>query len=141
MQPFPGAIVECKRLTASVHVRRVQGRHLAEVRDAILSVLADYPEFGLSAGVQTFDIRPRCSSHKGSAARWILEQLGGRECDAIAIGDDATDEDMFAELESGINFRVDPSGPTRAHYHIEQRQVFGLLSWIEGILEQRQPGR
>ena len=127
---FPGALVECKRLTASVHVRQVERAQVPVIRDSLLSEVRRYPAFQISCGKEVYDIRPRVAWNKGAAARWILERQSGDPGDAICMGDDTTDEDLFSSFADGITIRAGWSGKTSAHYWVAGPDVPRFLSVV-----------
>jgi trehalose 6-phosphate phosphatase len=139
LEPFPGALIENKRLAASVHVRQVDRAEVPAIRDLVESTMQHYPALRVSDGKEVFEIRPDISWNKGSAARWILQQMEGGEGDAICIGDDSTDEDMFTELKSGITVRVGVEGSTSARYWIANTEVSRFLSFLRDAVEELGP--
>jgi trehalose 6-phosphate phosphatase len=131
LQPVPGAFVENKGLTLSVHYRQVSDAEHEEVRRIVHGVLAssDHP-FVLVNGDKVYEIRPRTSWNKGTALVWIREQLGLPGAGLIYIGDDATDEDAFKE-PAGITIRVGNVPDTAARYHVDsQSDVRTFLEWL-----------
>ncbi|HWB86521.1 MAG TPA: trehalose-phosphatase [Bryobacteraceae bacterium] len=141
LEPYAGTLVECKRLTASVHVRQADRAVVPAVMEIVQSVIGSYRNFRVSGGKEVFEIRPKVVWNKGSAVRWILEQMEGREVDAICIGDDATDEDMFAELKDGITVRVGSESATAAQYCIRENEVLRFLHFVGDTVEQRRCAR
>ncbi len=136
IEPFRGALVECKRLSASVHVRQVERGQVPAIAAVVQAELRRYPLLRLCPGRAVFEIRPRTGWHKGSAARWILDQFGGNERDTICIGDDATDEDMFSELDDGITVHVGSDGATAAQYRLAQTEVLDFLRFLREEVNQ-----
>jgi len=136
LEPITGALVECKRLTASVHVRQVESAKVSAVIALLQSTMQHYPAFQILRGKEVFDIRPNIPWNKGSAVRWILQQMDGDECDTICIGDDSTDEDMFAELRGGITVRVGFDGLTSAHYCLEETGLLRFLGCVREAVEE-----
>jgi trehalose-phosphatase len=140
IRDIPGALVEAKRLTASVHYRQVQPEHVAALRDAVNRCVDPF-RFEVRVSKCVFEIRPRLNWNKGDAVEWILQRYGGRAEQAICMGDDDTDEDMFHRVARGINIRVldDDCASTAAPYRIRQRQVanflVGVLDTIHGVQE------
>lgn len=98
---IPGAIVEDKGLTLSVHYRLVtdpeQARH---VRDATHEIAAQEDGLRITDGRKVVEIRPDVDWHKGRALRFLRETLTADcpDAPAVFIGDDRTDEDAFREL-------------------------------------------
>jgi len=133
LEKFTGALVECKRLTASVHVRQVARQDLPAVAGVLQRALERRPGFQLRQGNEVFEIRPDVAWNKGSAARWILEQNGGSGSNVICIGDDSTDEDMFAEFKDGATIRVGLDGWSSAQYRLRQTDVLRFLSFVRDV--------
>lgn len=97
-----GTLVERKSLSLCIHWRRVRPLEraalIAAVELACDEWLEEHPSFERLVGVEMLEVRER-SAHKGLAVEWVREQIEGVRL--IAIGDDVTDEDMFAELAQG----------------------------------------
>lgn len=129
-----GALVECKRLTASIHYRQVARDDLPRVSKEVKLVLDRFAEFHTREGKEVTEIRPRVAWTKGSAARWILHRCRGEESQVICMGDDNTDEDMFAELRSGINVRIGFEPSTAAGYWMAESDIPDFLCGILDVL-------
>jgi trehalose 6-phosphate phosphatase len=133
LEAVPGALVEDKGLTASVHFRLAAPDRHEDIRQTVHAALAStrHP-FLLAAGDMVFDIRPRVYWSKGDAAVWIREQMGAPAALMIYLGDDVTDEDAFAALQEDITVKVGSSAESAAHYHLDnQRGVLPFLEWLE----------
>jgi trehalose 6-phosphate phosphatase len=143
LQIIPGALVEFKGLTISVHYRQVAPAQGEEVRHLVHSALANTQHpFVLLAGDKIFDIRPRVYWDKGSAINWIKERLAKPEILVIYIGDDVTDEDAFVALPDGITVKVGEAGETAAHYLLGGPwEVRKFLEWLDELLRQTGPRR
>jgi alpha,alpha-trehalose-phosphate synthase [UDP-forming]/trehalose-phosphatase len=98
----PGTRVERKSLSLCIHWRLVAPAERDELVRAIESTcdewLEEHPRFERLAGVELVEIRQR-TVHKGTVVNWVRERMPS--CRTITIGDDTTDEDMFAELDDG----------------------------------------
>jgi trehalose 6-phosphate phosphatase len=127
LEAIPGAWVEDKGLTLSVHVRQVPTTRVAEVEERVLTHAAPALGAGLLAlrtGKAVLEIRPFVAWDKGEAVRWIAAQVYRNMPQSLLpmyIGDDDTDEDAFRVLHSdGIGIVV---GLTRrrsaAHYYVD----------------------
>jgi alpha,alpha-trehalase len=133
---IPGAIVELKRFTASVHFRQVAPEHVPAVMDAVHTFGAS-SRFEIRNGDCVLELRPRLNWNKGDAVRWILDKYGATGEQAICIGDDLTDEDMFRKVPEGVNVKVlrgDPSD-TAARYCLRQPEVAGFLHGIVDLIQ------
>jgi trehalose 6-phosphate phosphatase len=129
---IPGALVEDKGLTLTVHVRRVSAEQHEDVRRLVHSALANSKHpFQLTLGDRIYDVRPRVPWDKGVAVGWIREQIGRPDSLAIYLGDDATDEDAFAALREEITVRVGTNGETAAQFRLkDSADVRQFLSWL-----------
>lgn len=132
LRTVTGARLEEKGFTASIHYRQVP----EEQHEQLFNLVRDAVEtsgdlFRITQGLRVLEIRPRVEWNKGTAARWIMNLSGKPNALPIYIGDDATDEDAFAALASGITIRVGPYADTLARYRLEsQRMVGEFLSWL-----------
>ena len=145
LEAIPGAWIEDKGLTLSVHFRRVPEARVPEVKAHLLKHAGpgiDAGRLALRTGKAVLEIRPHVEWTKGEAVRWILAQLRverpAASTLALYIGDDDTDEDAFRVLASagvGIVVGNDRHG-SAAHYYVESSAeveqfltVLSQLSW------------
>jgi len=141
LQALAGVFVEDKGLTLSVHYRQAGEAVGEEVRRLVHGALerTTHP-FVLTMGDKVYEIRPRVYWNKGTAARWILEQLNQPDPLIFYVGDDVTDEDAFSALPEGITVKVGGTAETTASYWLEDpTAVRVFLEWMAGLLSQRQP--
>jgi trehalose-phosphatase len=138
-QSIPGALVEFKGLTISVHYRQVATAQWDDLRHLVHGALASTTHpFVLTAGDKVFEIRPRVYWNKGSAVSWIKERLAKPDILTIYIGDDATDEDAFAALPDDITIKVGDAGETAAHFLLNGPwEVRKFLEWLDELLRQK----
>jgi trehalose 6-phosphate phosphatase len=126
-----GVVLEDKRSAVALHYRA------APARAAEILALAEtlQREVGtalrLIAGKMVIEFQP-CGADKGAAIAAFLNEppfLGRRP---IFVGDDATDEDGFAEINrrDGIAIRVGQSARTIAGYVLPS--VAAVLVWLAG---------
>jgi trehalose 6-phosphate synthase/phosphatase len=124
----PGAWVEEKTAGLAWHHRPCDPEHGAaaarELRWRLLDALANGP-LDVLCGDKVVEVRLR-GVHKGAAAQRALRTAG--RAVAIAIGDDRTDEDLFAALgPDDVTVKVG-HGPTRATHRLASpREVRQLL--------------
>lgn len=143
LRGVPGAWVEDKGLTASVHYRLTPSPRIDEVRRAVAEEVSQLPAGTVSVqqGKKVLEIRPDVSWDKGAAVRWVLTRVFGEgwpsEAAVIYIGDDRTDEDVFLALaDPAISVKVGPSTyPTGARYTVrDSDEVYAFLSAVAGWL-------
>ena len=145
LEAIPGAWIEDKGLTLSVHFRRVPEARVPEIKAHLLKH-AD-PGIGagrlaLRTGKAVLEIRPRVGWAKGEAVSWILEQMRlenpAARVLALYLGDDDTDEDAFRVLASvGVGIVVgNDRHDSAAHYYVESTEeveqfltVLSQLAW------------
>ncbi len=130
----PGALVEPKGLTTSVHYRSVAHDRRDEVARVVEQVVARVSDhFVLSSGHLVLEIRPRVSWHKGKALQWVVQHLDQSSNRLVFyLGDDRTDEDAFASLPDGVTVKV-ASEQTRtlARYQLaDPDAVERFLTWL-----------
>jgi len=123
---LPGVTVEDKGLSLAVHYRRSREKRKARAR--ILAAAAALGEARLLGGKQVLNILPAGAPHKGLALERARTRLG---CDAaIYLGDDETDEDVFALDQPGplLGIRVGRKNSSSAAYCIRtQAEIDRLL--------------
>jgi len=126
LKPFPGALLENKGFSLSVHFRKVDRKR--ELVASVERLAAKIPKAHVVGGKLVINLVPRGPADKGVALRREMER---RRCErAIYVGDDATDESVFA-LPLGRRLLAIRVGKTRAscaRYFIgSQRQIDRLL--------------
>jgi trehalose 6-phosphate phosphatase len=132
---IPGALVEDKGLSATVHYRKVAQKDQLKVAGMVQEVVAPHlNHFSLRRGKEIFEILPRVAWNKGSAVRLIirrLQQHAERKLSVCYIGDDLTDEFAFHELAGDITIRVGNDMPTCARFSVRDPwDVYVFLRWI-----------
>jgi trehalose-phosphatase len=139
----PGAWVENKGLSASVHYRQVRRDLVPGVIETVRRVTAPAVAAGrfvLRAGKMVREVRPAVAWHKGDAVRWLAGQMppvceGGVP---LYAGDDDTDEDAFAALAGGITICVGGGRQTLASYFAHgHEEVHAFLNWLLGVVGRR----
>jgi trehalose 6-phosphate phosphatase len=132
LQPFPGAFVEWKGLTASVHYRLAAVEDRARIEQAVYSATArNGALFRVNPGRKIFDIVPRTNWHKGAAVEWINGHLGVKDVLTVYLGDDASDEDAFAVLPDAVTIKVGAAAATCARYQLAgPPAVHEFLHWL-----------
>jgi trehalose 6-phosphate phosphatase len=145
LEEIPGAWVEDKGLTLTVHFRSVPERLVPLVRLQVLRrvhIALEAGELALRTGKAILEIRPHVQWGKGEAMRWILERMqlerpATRLC-TVYMGDDETDEDAFHALDAaGLGVVVgDNYLYSAAHYCVESVEqtaqflaVLNALTW------------
>jgi trehalose 6-phosphate phosphatase len=122
----PGAILENKQWTLSVHYRLAERGAIPELG---LHVRRIARELGLevTGGKEVFEIRPPVRMNKGTAAIDLANRLGALDYGAsiLCAGDDETDEDMLramrARARSSVTIAVEPilhARPTSAEFFV-----------------------
>ncbi len=129
--PVGGALVETKGLSISVHYRLVAVKERPLVDRSVGEVAQRFPSLRLTGGKMVYELRPPGTWNKGRAMLWLLERLawGRHNGCPICLGDDLTDEDMFAAAEGwGVNVVVGlPERPTRARYWLRDSDETALF--------------
>jgi trehalose 6-phosphate phosphatase len=132
LQPLPGAIVEYKGLTASVHYRLAAEEDRTRIQQTVYAATArNGALFRVNPGRKIFDIVPRTDWHKGAAVEWINSHLREKELLTVYLGDDASDEDAFAVLPRDVTIKVGSAAATCARYRLSgPAAVHEFLLWL-----------
>jgi len=134
-----GAVVEDKRVTATVHYRQVPDARVDGVRRTVRDAVAERApdRIDVRGGKQVLELRPTASWDKGSVVRDLREDVE-RDWLTVYVGDDSTDEDAFAVLDDdaslGVHVGDDPE--TAADCRLpDPAAVEGGLAWLadEGV--------
>jgi trehalose 6-phosphate synthase len=136
---YAGARLERKTLSIALHHRNLslsdRPAFAVEVSVAIDGFLARNPTFERLDGVQVIEVRP-LSVRKSLAVAWTRQQMGP-DVRIVAIGDDLTDEHLFAAL-GPLDEPVLVRGgiPRRSHARWEVEGVQGarrLLAFVRDV--------
>ena len=135
VRTMPGAWVQFKGLTATVHHRQTPADAVPELTATVQRLIAPYTDrFALKTGKMVLEVRPLVDWHKGHAVHWLTERFAIDHPEPIAVflGDDVTDEDAFAMLPHGVTVLVGPPRPTAARYRVDQpTDVAAFLGWLD----------
>jgi trehalose 6-phosphate phosphatase len=124
-----GVVIEDKHYALAIHYRRARSKKRA--RASILEATASMDDVRIIGGKDVVNLIPRGAPHKGTALEAQRERLG---CDtALYVGDDETDEDVFALDDPGrlLSIRVGEKSASRAPFFLRnQAAVDRLLSTL-----------
>ena len=128
----PGTLLERKTLSLCVHWRLVDPDEIptvvATLENACDEWLEEHPQFERVAGVGMLEVRRR-SVHTGTVVAWVRERLPGVRI--VALGDDVTDEDMFAELgDADASIGVGPRAMRVDARAADVRAAHAFLHWL-----------
>lgn len=127
--PLKGVVVEDKIFSVGVHYRA--SREKKRARAAILKAAASITGVRVIPGKQVVNILPLDAPHKGIALERERHRL---RCDtAVYVGDDTTDEDVFALDQPGrlLCIRVGSTRSSAATYSLaNQKDIDELLDTL-----------
>jgi trehalose 6-phosphate phosphatase len=126
-----GLRLEDKASTLALHYRLAPER-AAEVHALAETLLRQAGSaLRLIVGKMVVEFQP-CSAHKGAAIAAFMSEPPFLGRKSIFLGDDATDEDGFAEIarRGGVAIRVGEPAKTRAGYALPS--VAAALAWLAG---------
>lgn len=137
----PGAMVEHKGLTATIHFR--QATEPSRVASTVETVVAERDaDVEVTSGRAIREIRPAIEWGK-DAAILLFRSLAPDGHRPMYVGDDITDEDAFQVIEDdGVAIRVGTeTGPDTAATHQlpNQEHVPDLLDWLADYAHDRWP--
>ncbi|MFZ3015213.1 MAG: trehalose-phosphatase [Nitrospira sp.] len=130
-----GVVVENKSYSLSFHYRTVDQRD--EARALITRIIAELsPPPRIVLGKSVVNVMPPTASHKGTA---LLEYMRRLDCStALYVGDDETDEDVFALRDHRIlTVRVGKKKGSAARYFLKrQTEITEMLRLLVEVGDQ-----
>ncbi len=106
LQDIPGAWLEEKTYTLSIHFRETPEQQTDAVRE-LVAAQADENGLRMTSGKKVFELRPGIDWHKGKAITWLRQELDLADTYSLYMGDDTTDEDGFEALgDQGLGILV-----------------------------------
>jgi trehalose 6-phosphate synthase len=100
---IPHVILERKTWSMAVHFRAVRpsqrASFLVELSATVQPWLDAHPDFEPLWGAEVLEVRPT-AARKSIAVAWMRKTCGA-DCRLLVVGDDTTDEDMFAAAGEG----------------------------------------
>ena len=141
LSPIEGVWLEDKRITLSLHYRRVDEKNIKLLEKIFTSVCRPHikdKEIEIQSGKKVFEIKPPIAWDKGQAALWLLakwENLWGKDnLVSMYIGDDIADEEAFKLLkDKSLTVSVGENARSSAIYYLKNPQEVTQL--LKGILE------
>jgi trehalose 6-phosphate phosphatase len=133
---FPGAWIQDKGLSVSIHYRQMNPADVPRLFEMVSKVASPYlkkQKVVLRAGKMVLEIRPAVDWHKGKAVAWLTKKLSPicTEPLLIYLGDDDTDEDVFAAWTGAITVSVGENPDTLANYSVlDPNEVHAFLRWL-----------
>jgi trehalose 6-phosphate phosphatase len=138
LEPHRGVVIEDKRLSVAVHYRK--SREKKRALQAIRVAVAGLGPLRAVPGKQVLNLLPAGAPHKGLALEAVRARAG---CDtALYVGDDDTDEDVFALDQPGrlLCIRVGRRHGSLAPYYLRRREeIDALLRFLRDIGRQTRP--
>jgi len=133
LQQFRGVAIENKRFSVAIHYRHEPRKQ--EARATIAATARDLGAVRLVGGKQVVNILPAGAPHKGLALERELRKM--HRSKAIYLGDDDTDEDVFALPDRGrlLSIRVGLNRSSLARYYIRRQSEIDRI--IQKLIELR----
>ena len=136
-----GVLVERKRFSISTHVRQVDPGWHPRVEAIVDEMQQAHPALRREGGKMLYELRPDSDWDKGRAVRWILDGMGVDPSAALYVGDDLTDETVFAAL-TGHGATIVVAGPrdrrsTYARFRLNDPD--GVRMLLEELVAHRAP--
>jgi trehalose-phosphatase len=139
LKTFPEAELENKRLSLSLHYRRldpVRVKILLHEARRLVEPCRFAGQVRIHKGKMVLEIRPPGSWNKGKAVEWLLDWWSwmpeGPACIPVFIGDDVTDEDAFEAIgDDGLCIRIGRTRRSIAKYFLtDPREVLQFLKMV-----------
>lgn len=114
-----GLRLERKVATVALHYRGAPPKSQRIAREAVAKVMEHYPSLCLLSSKKVWGLLPDAQSDKWGAVSFIMQReqrrFRGERSLMIFLGDDATDERVFARMH-GISIAVGKKSKTAARY-------------------------
>jgi trehalose 6-phosphate synthase/phosphatase len=123
----PGSLVEEKEFALAWHFRladpELAGHRLGELKEALRELIANR-DLSLQEGKKVLELKPASYTKGQAVRRWLARRPFAF---LLAVGDDWTDEDMFAALPAeAITLKVGGE-PSSARFRLESVEEVRLL--------------
>jgi len=121
-----GVEIEDKKLSLAIHYRKARRKTLT--RETVLAAARSLPGARLVPAKQGLSVTPDDAPHKGQALQAECARLGYKS--ALFVGDDDTDEDVFALKYPArlITIRVGARRSSKAAYYLaRQSEIDDLI--------------
>jgi len=131
---IPGAFLEDKGVSLSLHYRRVLPHHLSAFRALVrrLRIETAACRVRWQQGKKVWEVLPAAAWDKGRAARVLTQRL--KHFFPVIVGDDETDEDMFRAFRGkGLTIAV---GRTRSAAAFRLRRQNDVPRFLERLCDQ-----
>ena len=123
---FPGAWLEDKGLTLSLHYRQLGAGNMIGLKRSFHKICKSYltrNAIMVTQGKKVFEVRPPIVWNKGDAVMWLLTKIqaayGVEHLLPVYFGDDATDSDVFKVLRNkGVTVSVGEYFSPSAEYYL-----------------------
>ena len=134
-----GVFIERKRFSISTHVRQVDPRWHLRVETIVDELRRAHPTLRREGGKMLYELRPDIDWDKGAAVQWLLDGMGIDPSKALYLGDDLTDETVFAALAGHgatvIVADIEDRRPTGAQFRLNDHDDVQTL--LEGLVVHR----
>jgi trehalose-phosphatase len=133
LKRFENLQIRNKGLSITIHWSTPQLPEIRkEIRSMVIDAVADGGgRFTVRDAINSIDILPTTKWNKGSAAHWINRHLDVDVRNSMYVGDDGSDEDVFATLQEAITVKVGLADNTRARYVLkDSAEVLTLLKLL-----------
>lgn len=120
LRPFPGAWVENKGLTLSVHYRLVKEKDEEKIKSVFYDTIRGHKEkIRVTLGKKVLEIRPNIPWDKGKAVERLSRLYKAPQGHRIYMGDNETDEDAFRALKEDTTILIGQKDTTAAKYWVK----------------------
>lgn len=129
-----GVSLDNKRYSLAVHYRKAADYEATEHR--LTRLFAEVaPQAHILPGKFVYNLIPPGAPDKGEALLSLMKAAGAPT--ALYVGDDETDEDVFAlDSSSILTVRIEKSAHSHARCYLDsQKDIISLLDFVIGTLE------
>lgn len=141
---IPGANLENKTLTLSLHYREVPKNQIEHLKSHFFTILAPFVEANqvhFTEGKKVLEVRPMLEWNKGTAVSWLYARKlaanpSSEKIFPIYLGDDKTDESALkAVQDEGLGIKVTEAQiETHARFYLKNSEdVYDFLKRIQAL--------
>ena len=133
VESYHGSLLENKSLSLSLHYRLLKKKFVKKFLSDAWQILSPFLKkrlLKISHGKKVVEVRPALLWDKGRMVNFLRKKLGFSLV-PIYIGDDATDEDAFKALRTGITIKNGQNQNSQAVYFCHSaKQINLFLRWL-----------
>lgn len=136
IEDVPGAFIEDKYATVSIHYRNAPADRVPHVKQAVRERVTAASEIDIGTGKAVLQLRPSVDWNKGSAIERIARSVSD-DALVLFVGDDVTDQDGFDAIDQlsveGMTIAVGNTSLATQYRLSDPAAVIQWLHWLHAV--------